>query len=108
MRRTLIAISVLFVTSAQAAAPTALMCLFKPLTLRFNLVSIDNQDMIQWESSGFQAVVATFDKRYLTVKHYAPSATFKAVIDMQSMQGYGGILTFKGENSEGDIICAVD
>lgn len=108
MRRTLIAISVLFAIPAQAAESTALMCLFKPLTLRFNLVTVSGQDMIQWESSGFQAVVATVEEHYLTVRHYAPSATFKAVIDIETMQGYGGITTFNGEKSEGSIICAPD
>jgi hypothetical protein len=101
-------LALLLVLIPSAVQASALVCLFKPLSLRFNLISKNGDDMIQWESSGFQVVDAEFKEPYLTVKHYASSATFKAVIDVNKMQGYGGISTFKGEKSEGEIICALD
>lgn len=108
MKKALIAILVLCATSAQAATPTALLCLFEPLALRFNLFTKDGQDVIQWESSGFQGVVVNVSDGYFVVKHYASSATFKAVISVSTLQGYGMVETFKGETSKGGIICAAD
>lgn len=109
MKRLLIAILALLPSAVNAApSSTALMCLFKPFNLRFNLLTKDEQDVIQWESKPFQAVVATFEKNYLTVKQYGSTATFKAVIDIKIMKGYGGIFPFSGDPTEGEIICAVD
>lgn len=108
MKKTLIAIWVFLATPVQAASPTALLCLFEPLTMRFNLFTKDGQDVIQWESSGFQGVVINVTDGYFVVKHYAPSATFKAVIGVDTLRGYGEIETFKGEKSKGGIICAAD
>lgn len=107
MKWILIAIATLMPVN-QAAASTAMVCLFKPLTMRFNLLVKNGHDMIQWEGGAFQAVVVEFEKPYMTVKHYASSATFKAVIDINNMRGYGGIKTYAGDASEGDIICALD
>lgn len=72
------------------------------------MVAKGDQDMIQWESKGFQAVVAEFEEPYLTIKQYGSTATFKAVIDVKQLRGYGGIIPFKGEKTEGSIICAFD
>lgn len=108
MKKTLIAIWVLLATPVQAATPTALLCLFEPLAMRFNLFTKDGQDVIQWESSGFQGVVINVSDGYFVVKHYASTATFKAVISVTTLQGYGVVETFKGETSKGGIICAAD
>lgn len=106
MKWLLVAVSVLWPISASAS--DAFVCLFKPLKLRFNLLMKNGQDMIQWESAGFQAVVVEFENPMMVIKHYAPSATFKAVVDVSKMQGYGEINTFAGEKSGGEIICALD
>ena len=103
----LIALLIAFPTAAKAEA-TALMCLLEPVAIRFNLVNKNGIDMIQWDSNPFQAVVLTVDDKYLTVKQYGPTATFKAIIDIKTLQGYGGIMPFKGEKIEGKIICATD
>jgi hypothetical protein len=107
MKRFLIVLLAVLPTAAMAN-PTAMLCLFKPLNARFNIVVKDGEDMIQWEGKGFQAVVAVFEDPYLTIKQYGTSATFKAVIDAKSMNGYGGIVPFTGKATEGDIICAWD
>lgn len=91
-----------------SAAPTALMCFFKPLKARFNLITKDNQDMIQWESSNFQAIVTTNEDKFLVVRQYGATATFKAAIDVSSGVGYGIVSPFTGKPVEGDIICAAD
>lgn len=90
------------------ASNAAMMCLFKPLTLRFNLIGKDGNDLIQWESNAFQVVDAEFKEPYLTIKQYGTTATFKAVIDVNQMKGYGGISKFDGKKTEGEIICAFD
>lgn len=92
----------------QAMASTALVCLFKPLSLRFNVIENNNQQMIQWDGGAFQAVVVNFEKPYLTIEHYASTATFKALIDVSVMKGYGSIKMYSGEKSEGEIVCAFD
>lgn len=84
------------------------MCFFKPLGMRFNIVEKNGQDMIQWDGDSFQAVMAEFEDPYLTIRQYASAATFKAVIDIRQMKGYGNVTLFKGEKAEGEIICAFD
>lgn len=108
MKRALIAIWALLATPVHAATPTALLCLFEPLSMRFNLFTKDGQDVIQWETSAFQGVVINVSDGYFVVKHYASTATFKAVINVKTLQGYGVVETFKGESSKGGIICAAD
>lgn len=111
MKRVLIAFLMALPTAAIAAqqtTPTALMCFYKPLNLRFNIVTKDEQDMIQWESRSFQAVIFEYKKPYMTIKQYGTSATFKAVIDSTTLIGYGGITLFEGKSTEGEIVCAWD
>lgn len=107
MKWVVLALSMLVPTAAYSEA-TALLCLYKPLGMRFDLVNKDGVDMIQWDSNPFQAVVVTVDSKYLTLKQYGHTATFKAVIDVKSLRGYGGIGLFSGEQTEGEIICATD
>lgn len=107
MKKVLLALLLVLPTVARAE-PTALMCLFEPLNFRFNLVNKNGVDMIQWEGSPFQAVVINSDGKYLTVHQYANTATFKAVIDIQTLKGYGAAHLFSGEDMEGRIICATD
>lgn len=107
MKRVLLAFLLILPTAAMAS-PTALICLYKPLGMRFNLVNEKGIDMIQWDSNPFQAVILTVDDKYLTIKQYGTTATFKAVIDVKTLRGYGGIGLFSGEKTEGEIICATD
>lgn len=93
---------------AAKAEPTALVCLYEPLKMRFNLVNKNGIDMIQWEGNAFQAVVLTVDEKFLTIKHYGSTAIFKAIVDIKTLQGYGGIFLFSGDKTEGAIICATD
>jgi hypothetical protein len=99
---------VMMLPSKAWAEASAMMCLFKPLNLRFNMISKNGQDMIQWESNAFQVVDADFKEPYLTIKQYGTTATFKAIVDVSQMKGYGGISQFDGKKTEGEIICAFD
>lgn len=111
MKKVLLALLMVLPTVAWAAEVNdqkALVCLYKPMNFRFNLVNNNGFDMIQWEGGPFQAVVLNVDEKYLTVKHYAKTATFKAVIDIKTLNGWGSISLYSGEKSDGEIICAVD
>lgn len=107
MKRVLIAALMVLPTAAKAEV-TALMCLLEPAAARFNLINKNGVDMIQWDSNPFQAVVLNNDGKYLIIKQYGSTATFKAVIDINTLKGYGGVFPFKGEKIEGNIICATD
>lgn len=107
MKKVLLALLLVLPTAAKAE-PSALMCLFEPLKLRFNLVNKNGIDLIQWEGNPFTAVVLTVDDQYLTVRQYANTATFKALIDIKTLSGYGAAHLFSGEDVDGKIICATD
>lgn len=94
--------------AAEANDQKALVCLYKPMNFRFNLVNNKGIDMIQWEGGPFQAVVLNLDEKYLSVKHYANTATFRALIDPKTLIGWGEISLYSGEKTQGEIICAVD
>ena len=104
----LIAIVLALLPTVALASPSAMMCLYKPLNLRFNMIAKNGSDMIQWESMPFQVVDAEFKEPYLSIRQYGATATFKAVIDVNQMKGYGSTSQFSGEKSEGEIICAFD
>lgn len=111
MKRVLLALLMVLPTAALATQPEdqkALVCLYKPMNFRFNLVNNNGIDMIQWEGAPFQAVVLNVDEKYLSVKHYAKTATFRALIDIKTLIGWGEISLYSGEKSQGEIICAVD
>lgn len=107
MKKVLLALLMVLPTAAKAE-PTALLCLFEPLKLRFNLINDKGIDFIQWGSNPLQAVVLTADEKYLMVKQYANTATFKAVIDIKTLNGWGATHLFSGEDVDGKIICATD
>ena len=109
MKKVLLALLLVLPTVAYAVEDQkALVCLYKPMNFRFNLVNSNGIDMIQWEGSPFQAVVLNVDEKYLSVKHYAKTATFKALIDIKTLLGWGEISLYSGEKTQGEIICAVD
>lgn len=107
MRKVLLAILMLLPTAANAEV-SALLCLFEPAALRFNIINQNGTDLIQWSDKPFQAVVLNVDDKYLTIKQYGTTATFKAVVDIKTLKGYGGVFPFKGEKIEGGVICATD
>lgn len=104
--RTLIVAAILAFTTQAHAAATALACLFKPTGERFNLVSIDQDNFIQWGNGKFEGIVAKFDNPYLTVTQYGYSGTFRMVYDATKGMGYGGVKAFSGKEMEGEILCA--
>lgn len=107
MKKVLLALLMVLPVTAKAG-DSALMCLFEPTATRFNVINQNGIDMIQWESNPFQAVVLTVDDKYLTIKQYGSTATFKALVDIKTLNGYGEISPFKGEKFSGKIICALD
>lgn len=105
--RTLIAAFVGALIAFQASAKeSAIVCLFKPTGERFNLVSIDGADYIQWGTGKFEGVVSKFENPYLTVTLYGQFGTFRMVYDAPKGVGYGGVVRFDGKEVEGEILCA--
>jgi predicted membrane-bound spermidine synthase len=104
MRRAIIVAA--FMLFASQASAKALLCFFKSSGERFNLVTIDGADYIQWGSNKFEAVVSSFEDPYLTITQYGYSGTFNMVLDARRGIGYGGVVTFDGKGLEGDILCA--
>lgn len=84
----------------------ALVCLFKPTGERFNLVTMDGADYIQWGTGKFEGVVSKFENPYLTVTLYGQFGTFRMVYDAPKGVGYGGVVRFDGKEVEGEILCA--
>lgn len=109
MRKTVTAAMFLiaFMTSANAAG-TALVCLFKPSGERFNLVSMNGKNYIQWGSGDFEAIVASFESPYLTVTQYGYKGTFRMIYNAPTGTGYGGVKSFDGKGVEGEILCAAE
>lgn len=100
-------IAALLITTAQASmAETALVCLFKPTNERFNLVSIEQDNYIQWGTGKFEGVVAKFEKPYLTVTQYGYTGTFRMIYDATKGMGYGGVIDYEGKEVKGEILCA--
>lgn len=97
---------ILIAYSSAAKSEVALVCLFKPSGERFNLVSMNGKNYIQWGSSDFEAVVADFSDPYLTVTQYGYKGTFRMVYDAPKGLGYGGVKGFDGKGVEGEILCA--
>lgn len=89
-----------------AAANTAFVCLFKPSGERFNIVTIEGFDYIQWGSGKFEGIVSKFNPPYLVITQYGYKGTFRMVYDVPKGVGYGGIEAFDGQKFEGEILCA--
>lgn len=105
MRKIIVAGLLFFATQVYADGK-ALVCVFKPTGERFNLVSIDGADYIQWGSGKFEAVVSKFENPYLVITQYGYSGTFRMVFDAPHGLGYGGVIAFNGKKNEGEIVCA--
>lgn len=104
MRRAII-VAALMLFAGQASAG-AFVCFFKKTGERFNLVSIDGADYIQWGTNKFEAVVSKFEDPYLTITQYGYTGTFNMVLNARKGVGYGGVVAFDGKGVEGDILCA--
>jgi len=104
--RSIIVASLLAISTQAWAGGTALVCLFKPTGERFNLVSIEQDNYIQWGSGKFEGVVAKFEKPYLTVTQYGYTGTFRMVYDATNGVGYGGVIDYQGKELKGEILCA--
>jgi len=105
MRKIIVAALALFASQA-SAKDTALVCVFKATGERFNLVSIEGADYIQWGTGKFEGIVSKFENPYLTVTQYGQMGTFRMVYDAPKGVGYGGVVSFDGKEMEGEILCA--
>lgn len=105
MRKIIVAALMLFAT--QASASSALVCLFKPSGERFNLVSIEGADYIQWGTGKFEGVVSSIEDQFLIVTQYGYKGTFRMVYNVNTGQGYGGVVAFDNKELKGEILCAV-
>lgn len=103
----LLIIFALMSAPAIASENEAIVCLYKPTGERFNIVTINEQDYIQWGTGEFSAVITKFKKPYLTVTQYGTTAVFKMIWSIEDGRGYGKVESFIGKNSEGEIICAI-
>lgn len=90
-----------------AAQASALVCLFEPTKERFNIITKGNDDYIQWSGGPFTAVNSRLEGEYLIIEQYGDVATFRMVWRPKDGVGYGGIVTYKGQEIKGGIICAV-
>lgn len=106
MRYLIVALLALFPSVAYAKM-TALVCLFTPTKERFNLISREGGDFIQWGQGPFSAVNSTMDEGYLIIAQYGETATFKMVWDPKTGKGYGGVVSYDDREVKGEIICAV-
>lgn len=104
MRKIIVAALALFASQA-SAKDDALACVFKLTGERFNLVTIDGSDYIQWGTGKFEGVVSKFENPYLTVTLYGQYGTFRMVYDAPKGVGYGGVERFDGKGMEGEILC---
>lgn len=105
MRKIIVVALTLFATVA-SAQDAALVCLFKESGERFNLVSKDGKDYIQWGTGDFEGIIANFESPYLTVTQYGYKGTFRMVLDAKKGQGYGGVVGFNNQEVKGEILCA--
>ena len=100
--------SILFVIFAsQAHAEKFFVCVFKDTGERFNIVTIDGQDKIQWGTGSFDSVISKFDGKFLAVTQIGQSGVFKMALEVKSGQGVAVVEKFSGEKMKGDILCAV-
>lgn len=106
MRYIIIALLALL-PSAAYAKMTALVCVFKPTKERFNIISREGNDFIQWGQGPFSAVNSSLDEGFLVIAQYGETATFRMVWDPKTGQGYGGVVSFDNKEVKGEIICAV-
>lgn len=106
MKKILIAL-LLISTPAIASDHDAIVCMYKPTGERFNIVTMGNQDYIQWGSGEFVAVVTKFKKPYLTLTQYGSTAVFRMIWSTEDGKGYAKVESFDGKKSEGEVICAV-
>ena len=106
MRYLVFALLALFPSVAHAQM-TALVCLFTPTKERFNIISRDGGDFIQWGQGPFSAVNSSLDEGYLVIAQYGEKATFRMVWDPKTGNGYGGVVGYDNKELKGDIVCAV-
>lgn len=106
MRYLIIALLALFPSIAHAKM-TALVCLFTPTKERFNIISRDGGDYIQWGQGSFAAVNSSFEDGYLIIAQYGETGTFRMVWDPKTGRGYGGVVDYNDKELKGDILCAV-
>lgn len=83
------------------------MCLYENTGDRFNIVTINGQDKIQWGSSDFESVISKFDGKFLTVTQIGRLGVFKMALDVAKGEGYAEAERFNGEKIGGKILCAV-
>lgn len=108
MRKIIVALAFFVIPTIANAEGKALVCLFKPSGERFNLVSMNGKDYIQWGSGDFEAVVANYREPYLEVTQYGYKGTFRMIYDAPKGLGYGGVKGFDGKGVEGEILCAAE
>lgn len=93
--------------SVAYAKMAALVCLFTPTKERFNIISRDGGDFIQWGQGPFTAVNSQMDEGFLIIAQYGDTATFRMVWDPRTGKGYGGVVSYDKKELKGDILCAV-
>lgn len=106
MRYLIAALLALF-PSVSHAKMTALVCVFTPTKERFNIISREGGDFIQWGQGPFSAVNSSMDEGFLIIAQYGDTATFRMVWDPKTGKGYGGVVDYSNKELKGDILCAV-
>jgi hypothetical protein len=97
----------LFFATPAFAGDSFFVCVFKETGERFNIVTINGQDKIQWGTGDFESVISNFDGKFLKITQIGRIGVFKMAFDVKSGEGLGVFEKFNGEKMKGEILCAV-
>lgn len=97
----------LLLSTPSFAGEKFFVCLYKDTGERFNIVTINGQDKIQWEGGDFDSVISRFDGKIMTITQIARFGTFKMALDVTKGEGVAVLERFSGEKMAGEILCAV-
>lgn len=103
--RIILGIYLLLMAPQAWAGGAALVCVFKPSGDRFNLVTVDDVDYIQWENGKLEEVISKFENPNLSITQFGSEKTFNLFYNAKVGLGYGGYIDFNGKEIKGTVQC---
>ena len=100
-------VAAMMVTSPALAKDSVLSCFAKSNNEQVTIVGSGSDAKIQWNGGPFNYGTATLEEdRYLIIKQFGNTGTFRMVYDAISGTAYGGTIFYNGRKWESAFACS--